>query len=296
MSEERIHKNVFYLIDAADYATFSELKAKTIKLEKEIAELLRYKDLHRNAEHAHLQSKVTELEKKLSSSHSAVTSESLNSGSDSSNQVGSGQTSEEDYKHKLFDIFQAFLHKHSNQIGFGQDLVPQIPIAISNSESDPQPSTSSAAEETPIDTEPSDQHDSNTGGGAFNVDEARLVEKVPSAQRSKASELLTELKNNFSSELTFGADGSITINNETLPEGNIYDLFPLLYKKVNSYECKKALARVVDEICSLGLGHLINRHYTLGLTPGGKNYLKDRHEIRKNLHKSQPWYYVENNE
>ena len=53
------------MLDAEDYKTFQELKAKNQELEHQLTEALKYKALQSHAEHAHLRAKVSDLESKL---------------------------------------------------------------------------------------------------------------------------------------------------------------------------------------------------------------------------------------
>jgi len=113
---------------------------------------------------------------------------------------------------------------------------------------------------------------------------------VPSASRAKATKLLSELRN-FESDFSYDTSGSITLNGTTLPNTSFYDLFPLLFKRQEKKRPKDSpLSLVVNELISLGLGHLINRSFSAGLLPRGQKYLKDRESVRKNLKGN--WYYL----
>lgn len=291
--------SAFFLIDADEYKGFDELKRKNLELQKHISELMKYKTLHTSAENQHLKSKVSELEEKLkkSSSHSSVTTETLNTNDPNVSQVGGGDlgsSEQTNSRDKFYEAFQAFMQKHSsNQTGRGEDLTPQLPLPIPSSSG-----PSANLPETGDDLKPEQTSSTADDGGADGgdvVDDDHLANLVPTSQRKKALELLQHLKEH-SSELSYDSNGLIKLNNTVLPDSNIVKIFPMLYKPTKNYESDHNFSQVVDEIASLGLGHLILRHYTVGITPKGKNFLKNRSEIRKSLHPTLPWYYMEHHE
>lgn len=297
MSMKKSKCAAFFLIDSEDYKTFSELRNTNLELQKQIAELMKYKDMHSNAENSHLQTKVTDLEKKLRQ-HSAVTTEPLNPSeaqTSDGGQVGSGSrdinlSSEDQFKNKLFTVFKSFMESQQNQFGAGLDTTPLLAVPIHE-----EPLGSSAEfssnKHSVLESEANQEPQENSTNTVLDTFRDRLLNSVPASQKAKACQLLDELKK-FSSDIAFEPSGAVKLNNQELPESNIFNIFPLLYKPIKNYEENLGLAQIVDEITSLGLGHLILRHYTLGITPQGKNYLKNRHELRKNLSSAKPWYYL----
>lgn len=286
MAGKKSHTSAFYLIDAHDYNTFSELRQQNLDLQKQITELMKYRNLHASA-----QQKVTSNHTKLSDS---VNSENLEATSSEPQQIGSGSSllepavqGEESFQNQLFSAFQSFLKSnnlsHLSQVGSGQDVTPQLPIPIEN------PTSSENSSEL------TEEHTESGHPILQNTETNKLVSLVIPSQRSKAQELLQEL-GNHTSELSFSENGPIVINGEPLNDSNITNIFPMLFRPIKNYENNVNLSKVVDEIASLGLGHLISRHYTRGLTPKGKSYLKNRVEFRKSLHPVHPWYYISENE
>jgi len=121
--------------------------------------------------------------------------------------------------------------------------------------------------------------------------DSKLLETVRSKDKEKASQLLGALKKH-NSELHFNSDGTIYLNGESLEGSNILDLFKYLFRPAN-YASHPNLQAVVNEIASLGLGHLISRFYSAGITPRGKNAIKNRHIVHQHLKtRNLPWYHV----
>lgn len=79
----------FYLIDADEYQTISELKAKCAELEKKLSEALKYKDLAASANESHLHAKIGSLQEELKK-HKGQTVSSEIFEPNSQDQVGSG--------------------------------------------------------------------------------------------------------------------------------------------------------------------------------------------------------------
>jgi hypothetical protein len=89
MSVKRGHFESFYLIDADEYQTISELKSKCDELEKKLTEALKYKDLAATAHQSHLHAKIGSLQEELKKhKNQTVSSETFEP--NSQEQVGSG--------------------------------------------------------------------------------------------------------------------------------------------------------------------------------------------------------------
>jgi len=288
MSAKKLHTAAFYLIDANDYKTFSQLKEENVKLEKKIAELMKYRDLHSSALQSHFESKLNELHNKLKNRQniSAVTTETLQPNQEASDQTGRGESledidSETFIQKKLLNAFENFLESHKpkfDQIGGGDDTTPQLPIPLEEQSTAPSDlkSSDSQAIVNPSNSSINDQ----------------FISLVPASQKQRALELLKELQQ-YSSDLSFGENGQVILRGQIIPNLKATELFSQLYRPMKH---NNIIIPVVDEIASLGLGHLIARHYTRGLTPRGAHYLRNRDEMRRSLHPTLPWYYVSDNE
>lgn len=107
--------------------------------------------------------------------------------------------------------------------------------------------------------------------------------------------MLEELKEH-SDYISFKPSGDILIQGEELPNANIHKLFPLLFRPIKNHRDNPSLSALADAIASLGLGHLILRNYTIGITPKGKNYLEGRGELLDHIKSKKPWFYVGSND
>jgi len=198
-----------------------------------------------------------------------------------------------DFRQKLFSSFESFLKAHKLiQSGSGTlDLTPRIPIPMVE-----QPEVKPSPENvTDLDVMNHDQVVDNNDLNNGELDEEKLLGLVKNRYKDKAKELLQELQRH-PSEISVLSDGSITLKGQALPQANFYNIFPLLYRPVKNHRENAALAAVVDAISSLGLGYLILRYYTAGITPKGKSYLENRREISEHLNKNTPWFYLGSND
>jgi len=320
MSHKKVHTECFYLIDADEYETITQLREKCAQLEKRLAEALKYKDLSASAQESELHAKIGSLKEQLKQ-HTKVTSETYEP--NSKEQVGSGVTiepesnklatidssaavlqarSDNEFRKTLVTAFEQFLSSKSSsnytavhldpkteQTGSGvtDDLTPTLPL-IENPSSqlsnDSTETKSNVAARVP-----------ETAKSSLEVTsyEDKLLSSVPPTSRPKAQKLLTELKN-FQDNLSYNDSGTITLNGHTLPNANFYEIFPLLYQQSKKRPKDSALSLVVNELASLGLGHLIQRSFSAGLLPRGQKYLKDRQSVRQKL--NGDWYYLGDNE
>ena len=175
------------------------------------------------------------------------------------------------------------------------DLVPQPPGALPLTTIDP--STAKVVNEGNDEAALNDgegeneQTDKNINEVTSDDLESKLIETVRSGDKDKASKLLRELKNH-SGDLHFNSDGKIFIDGEALEGANIFDLFNHLFKP-SHYAHHPHLQTLVNEISSLGLGYLISRFYSVGLSPKGRNIITNRHQLHQELKsRSKPWYHV----
>jgi len=300
MSTKRLQTAAFYLVDANDYKTFSQLRQENLKLQKQISELMKYRDLHSSALQTHFESKLQELHNKLRKreKHTNVSTETLEPHENTEVTVQSGaglsndleessvnvppEDNESLIQKKLLSAFENFLQKtrqECDQTGAGDDdLTPQLALPLG------EPSNAPSILEQKDTTK--DGNNSESEIPALQTD--GLLSKVPLHQQNKAKRLLQELAS-YSSDLSFSNDGQVILNGKTLPNLEAATVLSQLYRPI---KFNTQILPVVDEIASLGLGHLIARHYTRGITPRGSNYLKNRKEIRDTLHPFYPWYYI----
>ena len=171
-----------------------------------------------------------------------------------------------------------------------EDLTPQVPAALPDETIDPV-----TAKVSPTIGEDSYETHEDSDQNLNDLDDLdqELLNTVRAGDKAKASELLIKLKGH-SADIHFNSDGSIYIDGEILPDANIKKLFRFLFKPV-PFRNHEHLQTVVNELSSLGLGYLLARFYSIGLSPRGRNIIKNRHEIHRNLkERSVPWYHVGN--
>ena len=87
-------------------------------------------------------------------------------------------------------------------------------------------------------------------------DENALLKKVPKLFKKKAS-LLLKAFDERANEITWDASGHIYIDEQVLPNANIFQLFPYLFRK-KSPKSLPGILDFVQKLNSMGLSHLIN--------------------------------------
>ena len=89
-------------------------------------------------------------------------------------------------------------------------------------------------------------------------DEKELLKCVPLTSRRLAKVLLEQF-NLRANELTWMPDGTILIDETSVPKSNIFILFPLLFKSGKSTSFPPGYLEFIDKIAQMGLDHLIKR-------------------------------------
>jgi len=325
----------FYLVPVDSYKSLADLRLKNEQLEKQLSEALKYKSLAASEKVTHLQNLVKKLETELESHKKKKIGENVSSqhfeptdaeqqpqqqqsqqqqqggrsdiaslssqlqqqqgGSSSCSDIAENSTPTDDnaFRQKLFSSFETFLKTHKLiQSGSGtSDLTPRIPIPmVELPEVKPSPENV-----TDLDVMNVDQKVTDDASSTSDVDQNELLSSVKARYRDKAKELLRELKLH-SDYISFKPNGEIFIEGVQVPNADINKLFPLLFRPIKNHRDNPYLSALLDAIASLGLGHLILRNYTVGITPKGKNYLPGRGELMADLKGKKPWFYLGSNE
>lgn len=114
-------------------------------------------------------------------------------------------------------------------------------------------------------------------------DEAALLEKVPKSQLKKAKSLL-EVFDNHPEEVTWNSSGVIFIDDVSIPNSNINEIFPLLYeRKIQSNDNVNGLDELILKIELMGKSDLICRKI--------KNIVTAE-DISSDDSETNPWYYI----
>jgi hypothetical protein len=198
-------------------------------------------------------------------------------------QTGSGQDINllsELVAKRLQKKFQFVPLDENLQHGFGSgDLITEFPQEI-------KPSADS--DEKLIDITPSSSvvHKS-TFKDSF--DDERLIKLVPKSSQNKAEKLLSQLKKH-PGDITWQSNGTIFLNQTSLFESNMFELFPKLFKKTSHPEKVSNLLDVASTISTLGLGHLINPFLTQGLIR--RNTILNHSELKQKIEHSKNWYFL----
>lgn len=89
-------------------------------------------------------------------------------------------------------------------------------------------------------------------------DESALLKKVPKAFKKRA-QILLKIFDERPHELTWDSSGNIYVNEQSIPNANIFLLFPYLFRK-RVPKSVVGLPDLVAQLKSMGLSHLINCH------------------------------------
>ena len=114
---------------------------------------------------------------------------------------------------------------------------------------------------------------------------------MPKGLKKNAKFLLDQFDKR-GNELTWNSSGTIFIDQKSLPESNIYDLFPKLFRKVANANKILNLREVASKIASLGFGYLINGRYTGGLSR--KKPVPNEAELIEKIKSYPNWWYIGN--
>ena len=87
-------------------------------------------------------------------------------------------------------------------------------------------------------------------------DEEALLKKVPKPCRKNASLILKRFDER-PNELTWDAGGHIYVDEQVIPQANIHELFPLLFRKKCSKKVPAGFSDFLDKIYAMGLSSLI---------------------------------------
>lgn len=116
-----------------------------------------------------------------------------------------------------------------------------------------------------------------------------LLKTVSVNIKPRAVKLLNALMNHADA-ITWTPEGTIFLNQQSLPNSNIYFLFPKLFQRVNHPEKVLHLLDLVTSIATLGFAHLINRSLTAGLSRRQK--ILDQKTILSHINSGKHWWFL----
>ena len=182
---------------------------------------------------------------------STETAEQSGSGSSVLDQLGCGSSN--DFISKVAKLVSERI-ADANQLPTSPSFVPTDPnwrnyeVVAPTVTSDPIPSNSAP----PLNFEnPITENDFNDS-----FDQKKLLTIVPKQFKKKATSLL-KCFDERPNEVTWDSSGNIYLDEQSLPNSNVFELFPYLYRK-RSKKSLQGLNDFVLKIQSMGLGHLIN--------------------------------------
>lgn len=114
-------------------------------------------------------------------------------------------------------------------------------------------------------------------------DHKRLLKFVPSNFRGKAKQLLEKIDEN-PEQLTFSTDGVIYINKVSIPDSDIFHLFPYLFKAKHPKNLE-GFQDFINQIHELGLSHLIK-------SPVLKSSISKRQATEIDNPSTPNWWYL----
>ena len=108
---------------------------------------------------------------------------------------------------------------------------------------------------------------------------------MPKSQLKNASSLL-QVFNNQPEEVTWNTSGVIFIDNVSIPNSNIREIFPLLYERKNlSNNNINGLEELILKIDLMGKSHLISQKL--------KSFVS-ADSLSSDDSETNPWYYIGN--
>jgi hypothetical protein len=196
----------------------------------------------------------------------------------SAGQIGEGSAETSDLKTLISEIVKKEVSERLNlsekqQIGSGEnsDLAEELARPAENPNHEPP----SAVEET-----------IKSSQNSIGVQEL-LLNKIPSKFKQKAEKLL-EVFEQVPNSITWNSDGVIFINQDSLPNSNIFILLPELFKK-NPNKKLPGFYEFTSEIATLGYGHLIEKGVLRGLQRSAP--IERQNELYEGI-KTENWWYI----
>jgi len=178
---------------------------------------------------------------------------------------------------QLQSQFQLIPLQHNSQEGSGaNDLISQFPEPIDDNV------------DKPVDVIPttSTVHKSDLSG---HFEDENLMKLVPNKFKEKAKSLLIQLQKH-PSDITWTSNGTIFLGQNSLPNSNIFYLFPKLFKPVTDPEKTIYLSAIATTIATLGLGKYINQKLISGLTRRAP--LSNSEQLKTKIQSTKHWYYL----
>jgi hypothetical protein len=140
------------------------------------------------------------------------------------------------------------VQKISIKQGRGDDLSPQVPI-IQSSEIHPLEYNNLVSK--------SDEADS--------FDDKRLLSLIPNGYKKKAKELL-RIIDEQGHLITFNSKGVLFLNGSSIPNSNIFEIFPLLFKKIKPKNTP-GLFELIKQLELNGMSFLIESKQKKNIEP-----------------------------
>ena len=174
-----------------------------------------------------------------------------------------------------------------SQFGFGSKFAPSNPNWKYYERAEPTLVTDGRPKTTPPlnFSVPLNENDLNE-----TFDEDTLLKTVPKSFKEKAIELLKKFDER-PNELTWDASGNIYINEQVIPNSNIFRFFPFLFKR----KTPKSLTGFLDftnQIDAMGLSHLLSPYSKTSTTKQTTTSQLAKNETVGTDSLTNNWWYI----
>lgn len=124
-------------------------------------------------------------------------------------------------------------------------------------------------------------------------DENHLIQLVPVEYQQSATHLLDEIRN-YPLDIMFNSNGELFIDSVSIPNANIYKIFPALFIKTSKYKIP-GLSELTTKLASLNLTHLFQRGIVKPLKrPKNYPFPLPKHQKQINEANYKHWWFIGN--
>lgn len=283
VNEDHLQDSTFVIISEEKFSKFKELQKENDRLRAQLEHHMKYRPIVQPTTLKTGEGNQTCEQDKLSSQ---INQSPSNVATDQFSQPQLIQTIVSQVLHLLKP--SANLQAGAGTDGLLDDVADPLP---------PESSPTFTANQALLDqhynknTEDVESINDSSDDDSFNATDQKLLNSVAPFRRPKARKFLSAIKEHRDI-FSYSADGTIYIDGQALEQSNFFKLFPYLFKPAH-FSSHPHLREVVNELATLGLGHLISRFYTAGLSPRGKNFIHNRATVHKEIKSLGPdWYKI----
>jgi len=119
--------------------------------------------------------------------------------------------------------------------------------------------------------------------------ENKLLATISPSFHHKAQTLLTALNEN-PQQLSWNSQGEVLINFQSVPGANFFQIFPSIFKPALKHRQLPGFIETVNEIATMGLGHLIHPRLLRGFRRLRK--IENQETLYSEVSKDNKWYFL----